>query len=145
MERVFGVTVWQHILQLFSKASQWVSLINLDDLLAPSGSELCKLIQAMYKPGNQPPLEILMKDLAIWLGKYVGYHTFVQSAWKGTPSMPQPRQHTVTHPNLGSVYMRQPRWRTVLSTKDAAGSIETTQQRVVNACTDKPAISDNWP
>ena len=37
----------------------------------PSGSELHNSIQAIYKPGTQPPLEIPMKDLAIWLGKYV--------------------------------------------------------------------------
>ena len=39
---------------------------------APKGSEMQNSIQAVFKPGSQPPLEILMKDLAIWLGKQVG-------------------------------------------------------------------------
>ena len=65
-----GVMVQQHILQLFSEASQWALLINLSKLPAPSSSNLCNLILAMYEPGDQSPLEIPMKDLAIWLGKY---------------------------------------------------------------------------
>ena len=69
---VKGILVRQHILQLFSETSWWVSLINLDKLPKPSGSDLCNSIQATYEPGTQPPLEIPMKDLALWLGKYVG-------------------------------------------------------------------------
>ena len=67
-----GVMVRQHILQLFSKAGQWVLLINMDNLLAPSSSKLCNSIQATYEPGTQPPSEIPMKNLARWLGKYAG-------------------------------------------------------------------------
>ena len=52
--------------------SQQASLINANELLTPSSSELHDLIQATYKPGTQLPLEIPMKDLAIWLGKYAG-------------------------------------------------------------------------
>ena len=62
----------QHILQLFSEDGQWVSLIDVNELLEPSDSDLCNSIQAMYEPGTQPPLEIPMKDPAIWLGKYAG-------------------------------------------------------------------------
>ena len=67
-----GVMVRQHILQLFSEANQWASLVNTSELPVPSGSEMCNSIQATYEPGSQPPLEILMKDPAIWLGKQVG-------------------------------------------------------------------------
>ena len=54
-------------------------LINASDLLAASSSELCNSIQATYEPGNQPPLEIPMKDLASWLGKYMGM-TYIHEA-----------------------------------------------------------------
>ena len=67
-----GVMVRQCILQLFSEAGHWASLINANEPLTPSSSELHDLIQATYKPGTQSPSEILMKDLAIWLGKYAG-------------------------------------------------------------------------
>ena len=67
-----GVMVRQHILQLFGEPSQWATLVNASKLPAPSGSEMCDSIQAIYEPGSQPPLEIPMKDLAIWLGKQVG-------------------------------------------------------------------------
>ena len=33
----------------------------------------------MYEPGIQPPLKILMKNLAIWLGKYTGM-TYIHTA-----------------------------------------------------------------
>ena len=65
-----GVMVRQHILQLFSEDGQWVSLIDANELPQPSSSDLCNSIQATYEPGTQPPLEITMKDLPIWLGKY---------------------------------------------------------------------------
>ena len=42
----------------------------MDKLLEPSGSNLHNSIQVTYKSGTQSPSEILMKDLAIWLGKY---------------------------------------------------------------------------
>ena len=67
-----GVMVRQCILQLFSEAGQWASLVNASELPAPNGSEMCDSIQAIYEPGTQPLLEIPMKDLAIWLGKQAG-------------------------------------------------------------------------
>ena len=67
-----GVMVRQCILQLFSEAGQWASLVNASKPPASSGSEMHDSIQAIYEPGSQPPLEILMKDLAIWLRKQVG-------------------------------------------------------------------------
>ena len=67
-----GVMVRKCILQLFSEAGQWASLVNTSKLPAPSGSEMHDSIQAIYEPRSQPPLEIPMKDLAIWLGKQAG-------------------------------------------------------------------------
>ena len=67
-----GVMVRQHIMQLFSVAGQWASLIEASELLVVSSSVMHNSIQATYEPGSQPPLEIPMKDLAIWLGKYAG-------------------------------------------------------------------------
>ena len=67
-----GMMVRQHILQLFGEASQWTSLVDVTKLPAPSGSEMWNSIRAVYKPRSQPSSEILMKDLAIWLGKQVG-------------------------------------------------------------------------
>ena len=63
---VKGVMVSQCILQLFSEVGQWVSLIDMNELPEPSSSDLHNSIQATYKPGIQPLLEIPMKDL----GKY---------------------------------------------------------------------------
>ena len=67
-----GMMVRQCILQLFSEASQWASLVNASELPAPSGSKMWNSIWAVYEPGSQPSLEIPMKDLAIWLGKQAG-------------------------------------------------------------------------
>ena len=67
-----GMMVRQHILQLFSEAGQWASLVNASKLPVHSGSKMRNSIQAVYKPGSQPSSEIPMKDLAIWLGKQVG-------------------------------------------------------------------------
>ena len=39
---------------------------------APSSSELHNSIWAVYQPRSQPSLEILMNNLAIWLGKQAG-------------------------------------------------------------------------
>ena len=54
-------------------------LVNASKLPVPSGSEMQNSIQAVYKPGSQPPSEILMKDLAIWLGNQAGV-TFTHAA-----------------------------------------------------------------
>ena len=67
-----GMMVRQRILQLFSEAGQWASLVNTSKLPVHSGSKMRNSIQAVYKPGSQPSSEIPMKDLAIWLGKQVG-------------------------------------------------------------------------
>ena len=62
----------QCIMQLFSEAGQWASLVDTSELPAPCSSELCDSIQTEYESGSQPSVEISMKDLAIWLGKQAG-------------------------------------------------------------------------
>ena len=59
-------------MQLFGEAGQWASLVDTSKLPAPHSSELCNSIWTEYKSGSQPSAEILMKDLAIWLGKQAG-------------------------------------------------------------------------
>ena len=67
-----GVIVRQCIMQLFSEASQWASLVDISKLPAPHSSELCNSIQTEYKSGSQPSADTPLKDLAIWLGKQAG-------------------------------------------------------------------------
>ena len=67
-----GMMARQCIMQLFSEAGQWASLVNVSELPAPCSSEVCNSIWAEYQPGSQPSVEIPMKDLAIWLGKQAG-------------------------------------------------------------------------
>ena len=67
-----GVMMRQHLMQLFSEAGQWASLVNISELLAPHSSKLCNSTQTEYKSGSQPSVDMLLKDLAIWLGKQVG-------------------------------------------------------------------------
>ena len=110
-----GVVVRQCILQLFSEAGQWASLINANELLAPSSSELRDSIQATYEPGTQLPSEILMKDQAIWLGKYVGMTYIHATCLEGLPHTPLPKQCTAMLPTFGSTYMRWPSQGTVLT------------------------------
>ena len=59
-------------MQLFGEASQWASLIDTSKLLAPHSSELHNSTQTEYKFMSLLKVEMLLKDLAIWLGKYAG-------------------------------------------------------------------------
>ena len=59
-------------MQLFGEASQWASLVNISELLAPHSSKLCNSTQTEYKSRSQPSMDMLLKDLAIWLGKQAG-------------------------------------------------------------------------
>ena len=59
-------------MQQFSEASQWASLVDVSKLLAPHSSELHNSARTEYKSGSQPTVDMLLKDLAIWLGKQVG-------------------------------------------------------------------------
>ena len=59
-------------MQLFGEAGQWASLVNASKLPAPHSSKLRNSTQTEYKFLSQLKMDMLMKDLAIWLGKYVG-------------------------------------------------------------------------
>ena len=59
-------------MQLFGGAGQWASLVNVSELLAPHSSKLCNSAQTEYKSGSQLSADMLLKDLAIWVGKQVG-------------------------------------------------------------------------
>ena len=67
-----GVMMRQRLMQLFSDASQWASLVNVSKVPAPCISELCNSARTEYKSRSQPSVDMLLKDLAIWLGKQAG-------------------------------------------------------------------------
>ena len=59
-------------MQLFGEASQWASLVDVSELLAPCSSKLCNSAQTEYKSRSQPTVDMPLKDLAIWVGKQAG-------------------------------------------------------------------------
>ena len=67
-----GVMMRQQLMLLFSEASQWASLVDVSELPAPHSSELCNSAWTEYKSRSQPSVDMLLKDLAIWLGKQAG-------------------------------------------------------------------------
>ena len=62
----------QWLMQLFGEASQWASLVDASKLPAPHSSELHNSTQTEYKFMSLLKAEMLLRDLAIWLGKYAG-------------------------------------------------------------------------
>ena len=62
----------QWLMQLFSEASQWASLVDISKLPVPHSSKLHNFSWTEYKSGSQPSVDMLLKDLAIWLGKQAG-------------------------------------------------------------------------
>ena len=67
-----GVMMRQQFMQLFGEASQWASLVDTSKLLAPHGSKLPNSTRIEYKFVSLLKAEMSLRDLAIWLGKYVG-------------------------------------------------------------------------
>ena len=67
-----GVMMRQQLMQLFGEASQWASLVDTSKLPAPHSSELRNSTRTEYKFVSLLKAEMLLRDLAIWLGKYVG-------------------------------------------------------------------------
>ena len=65
-----GMMIRQQLMQLFGDASQWASLVDASKLL-PCSSELHNSTQTEYKLMSQLTADMLLKDLAIWLSKYV--------------------------------------------------------------------------
>ena len=49
---------------------QWASLVNTSKLPAPLSSELHNSTQTEYKFVSLIKAEMLLRDLAMWLGKY---------------------------------------------------------------------------
>ena len=67
-----GVMIRQWLMQLFGEAGQWASLIDASKLPAPHSSELRNSTRTEYKFMSLLKADMLLKDLAIWLGKHVG-------------------------------------------------------------------------
>ena len=67
-----GVMIRQWLMQLFGEAGQWASLVNASKLPAPHSSELCNSTRTEYKFVSLLNVEMSLRDLAIWLGKYAG-------------------------------------------------------------------------
>ena len=67
-----GVMMRQRLMQLFGEAHQWASLADAGKLLSPHSSELRHSTQTEYKFMSLLKVDMLLKDLATWLGQYVG-------------------------------------------------------------------------
>ena len=67
-----GVMMRQQLMQLFGEAGQWASLVDVSELPAPCSSKLHNSSWTEYKSRSQPTANMLLKDLAIGLGKQVG-------------------------------------------------------------------------
>ena len=67
-----GVMIRQWLMQLFDEASQWASLVNTGKLPSPHSSELCSSTRTEYKFMSLLKADMLLKDLATWLGQYAG-------------------------------------------------------------------------
>ena len=67
-----GVMIRQQLMQLFGEASQLASLVNASKLPAPHSSELRNSTRTEYKFVSLLKVEMSLRDLAIWLGKYAG-------------------------------------------------------------------------
>ena len=67
-----GVMIRQRLMQLFGEASQWASLVDASKLPAPHSSKLHNSTQTAYKFVSLLKAEMSLRDLAMWLGKYVG-------------------------------------------------------------------------
>ena len=63
-----SVMIRQRLMQLFGEAGQ----CDASKLPAPLSSELCNSMQTEYKFMSLLTAEMLLRDLAMWLGKYAG-------------------------------------------------------------------------
>ena len=62
----------QQLIQLFGEPGQWASLVDASKLLEPCSSELRNSARTDYKFVSQLTVDMPLKDLAIWQGKYAG-------------------------------------------------------------------------
>ena len=67
-----GVMIRQQLMQLFGEAGQWALLVNASKLPSPHSSELHSSTRTEYKFMSLLKADMPLKDLAIWLGQYVG-------------------------------------------------------------------------
>ena len=67
-----GMMLRQRLMQLFGEAGQWASLVDTSKLPAPHSSELHSSTQTEYKFMSLLKADMPLKDLATWLGQYVG-------------------------------------------------------------------------
>ena len=67
-----GVMIRQWLMQLFGEASQWASLVDTGKLPSPHSSELHHSTRTEYKFVSVLKVDMLLKDLATWLGQYAG-------------------------------------------------------------------------
>ena len=66
------VMIRQQLMQLFGEAGQWASLVDASKPPAPHSSELCSSTRTEYKFMSLLKADMPLKDLATWLGQYVG-------------------------------------------------------------------------
>ena len=74
-----GMMIRQRLMQLFGEASQCASLVNASKLPAPQSSKLGHSTKTEYKFVSQLTVDMPLKDLAIWLGKYARGNSYPRS------------------------------------------------------------------
>ena len=62
----------QRLMQQFGEAGQWASLVDAGKLPSPHSSELRHSTRTEYKFMSLLKVDMLLKDLATWLGQYAG-------------------------------------------------------------------------
>ena len=67
-----GVMIRQRLMQLFGEAGQWASLVDTSKLPEPHSSKLRNSTRTEYKFMSLLKVEMSLRDLAVWLGKYAG-------------------------------------------------------------------------
>ena len=67
-----GVMMRQRLMQLFGEAGQWASLVDAGKLPSPHSSKLRHYTQTEDKFMSLLKVDMLLKDLATWLGQYAG-------------------------------------------------------------------------
>ena len=63
-----GMMIRQQLMQLFGEAGQWASLVDTGKLPSPHSSELRHSTRTEYKFMSLLKVDMLLKDLATWLG-----------------------------------------------------------------------------
>ena len=113
-----GVMIRQQLMQLFGEVGQWTSLVDASKLLTPSSSKLHNSTWTEYKFVSQLKVDMLLKDLAIWLGKCaVVTLTHAAKIEEYAAHALAKMAHSSTS-QLGKVYTRWPGPRTISTTEN---------------------------